>query len=95
MHVQKHLVLSNLKLVYSAFKANEKVDFSKFVQLRPRHCILAGASRTHFVCVCTTHQYVKLMIQGVKLSDIPGASLIRYCDCLAQVLCNPPLPSCY
>ncbi len=48
---QKRLVLGNLKEVYRAFKENDKVGFSKFAELRPRHCILAGASVTHPVCV--------------------------------------------
>ena len=101
VHIQKRLILSNLKEVYYAFKdqyPNEKVGFSKFAELRPRHCILAGASGTHSVCVCTIHQNVKLMIQGVKLSDLSASgitNLASYQHCLSQILCNPPSPSCY
>ena len=101
VHIQKRLVLSSLKEVYQLFKdrfPNETVGFSKFAELRPKHCILAGASGTHLVCVCTIHQNVKLMMLGVKLpyltaqSDIP---LSTYHNCLAQIICNPPLPACY
>ena len=98
VHVQKRLVLSNLKEAYSEFKdkfPDVKVGFSKFAELRPRHCVLAGASGTHSVCVCTIHQNVKLMVQGVKLSHLSGSSLTNYHHCLAQTLCNPPSPSCY
>lgn len=66
-HVQKKLILSNLKEMYTAFRSEYsdiKIGFSLFATLRPRHCILAGASGTHTVCVCSVHQNVKLMIDG-------------------------------
>ena len=68
VHVQKRLLLGNLKEVYQQFKEKhpmEKIGFSKFSELRPQHCVLAGASGTHAVCVCTIHQNVKLMMIGV------------------------------
>jgi hypothetical protein len=72
-HVQKRLVLSNLKEAYQLFKEkfpDEKIGFSKFAELRPKQCVLAGASGTHSVCVCTIHQNVKLMMLGAKLPDL-------------------------
>ena len=101
VHVQKRLVLSNLKEVYRSFKdafPSKKIGFSKFAELRPPHCVLAGASGTHSVCVCTIHQNVKLMFLGARLSDIvapESISLPTYHHCLAKILCNPPLPTCY
>lgn len=65
--VQKRLVLCNLKELFGKFKqenANVKVGFSAFANLRPKHCVLAGASGTHTVCVCTIHQNTKLMLEG-------------------------------
>ena len=62
IHVQKRLILSNLKELYQDFKnkyLTEHIGFSKFAELRPTHCILAGGSGTHSVCVCTIHQNVK------------------------------------
>ena len=64
--------------------------FSKFAELRPKHCILAGASGTHSVCVCTIHQHLKLMLLSMRLLD-----LATYHHCLARISCNPPLPKCY
>ena len=101
VHIQKRLVLNNLREVYQLFKdrfPTETVGFSKFADLRPKHCILAGASGTHSVCVCTIHQNVKLMMLGVKLSDLTAHSdtpLSTYHSCLAQMICNPPQPGCY
>lgn len=92
-HVQKRLVLSNLKEVYHEFKmkyCDKKIGFSKFASLRPKHCVLAGASGTHSVCVCTIHQNVKLMMFEIHIPD-----LSTYQHCLAQIMCNPPLPKCY
>ena len=57
LHVQKRLVLSNLRDIYREFKEkfpDQKIGFSKFAELRPKHCVLAGASGTHSVCVYNT-----------------------------------------
>ena len=99
--MQKRLILSNLRELYRSFKdkhQEQKVGFSKFAELRPRHCVLAGASGTHSVCVCTLHQNMKLMMQSIKLGELTtsdGTSLQTYQHCISQVICNPPLPSCY
>ena len=66
VHMQKRLVLSNLKEVYQLFKQKhptKSIGFSKFAELRPKKCVLAGESGTHSVCVCTIHQNVILMMQ--------------------------------
>jgi hypothetical protein len=101
VHKQKRLVLGNLKELYQAFKNEHPtlhIGFTKFAELRPKHCILAGASGTHAVCVCTIHQNVKLMLEGVKiqrLSSIQDPQLTNYHCCIAQLVCNPALPRCY
>ncbi|XP_044590057.1 uncharacterized protein LOC123268763 isoform X3 [Cotesia glomerata] len=64
-HIQKRLILSNLKELYELFKLEYpdcKVGFSMFASLRPKYCVLAGSGDTHTVCVCSIHQNVKLMI---------------------------------
>ena len=73
-HIQKRLVLSNLREVYGEFKErfpDQKIGFSKFANLRPRHCILAGAGGTHSVCVCAIHQNVKLTMMEMQLPELP------------------------
>lgn len=70
---QKRLVLGNLKEIFQGFNdknPNVKVGFSKFCGLRPKNCVLAGASGTHCVCVCCAHENVKLMLAGCKLQYI-------------------------
>ena len=101
VHVQKRLVLGDLKEIYQLFKDKfpmEKIGFSKFAALQPKHCVLAGASGTHSVCVCTIHQNVKLMMLGARLPDVTAhcdIPLTTYHHCLARIVCNPPLPACY
>jgi hypothetical protein len=93
-HVQKRLVLSNLKEEYHDFKEkfpSEKIDFSRFATLRKKQCVLAGAGGTHCVCVCTIHKNVKLMLHMVQ-SHVP--ELTTYHACLVKTMCNPPSPSC-
>lgn len=66
---QKRLILCNLKEAYQQFKeqnSNIKIGFSKFADLRPKFCILAGGNGTHSVCVCTIHQNMKLMLHSIK-----------------------------
>ena len=95
VNIQKRLVLSNLKELYRLFIDRfpcQKIGFSKFVELRPTHCVLGGASSTNSVCVCTIHQNVKLMIQSAKQCGLSNEeSFTTYHDCIAKVI----LPSCY
>ena len=70
----------------------------KFAQLRPKHCVLAGASGTHAVYVCTIHQNVKLMMMGGRISELSAQEdvpLKTYNHCLSQIICNPPQTTCY
>ena len=62
-HIQKLLVLSDLRGVHHEFKEKIpdcKIGVLKFAKLIPKHCVLAGTSGTHSVCVC--------MYQNMKLS---------------------------
>ncbi len=97
----KRLVLANLKEIYALFKEkhpDKKVGFSKFAMLRPKECVLAGASGTHQVCVCTVHNNIKLMMTNSGMAKITGREevpLIHYSHPLSKIMCNPPLPSCH
>ncbi|KYM96890.1 hypothetical protein ALC62_12427 [Cyphomyrmex costatus] len=100
-HVQKRLILSNLSELYEKFRndyPDVKIGISKFCELRPRHCVLAGSSGTHTVCVCTHHENVKLMIDAINLqaitkdTDLP---LKSYSDCLQEITCKNPTSSCH
>ena len=101
VHVQKRLMLGNLKEVYQQFKEKhptDKIGFSKFADLRPKHCILAGASGTHTVCVCTIHQNVTFMMIGGKIAELSAHDdipLKEYNHCLAKIIYHPPQPDCY
>lgn len=67
IHCQKRLILSNLKELHRFFQSTypeTKIGFSAFASLRPKHCVLAGGSGTHTICVCSIHQNIKLMMLG-------------------------------
>lgn len=99
--LQKRLILANLKEVYAQFKQkypDKKIGFSKFAMLRPKECVLAGASGTHQVCVCTIHNNVKLMMMNARMATITSSEevpLLHYSHALAKMMCNPSLPSCH
>lgn len=87
---QKRLLLSNLNELYVHFKnthPEHKIGRSKFCELRPKWCILAGSSGTHSVCVCIFHQNIKLMIDGAKLN-------VNYKDLLDVLVCDINNYSC-
>ena len=68
-----------------------KIGFSKFAELRPRYCVLAGASGTHSVCICTIHQNVKLMILGENYPSFNYLNSKPYHDFVAGIIYNPPI----
>ena len=68
VHKQKRLLMCILKELFVAFKEKfpiAKVSFAKFCSLRPKWCVLLGASGTHSVCVCTMHQNTKLLLAPI------------------------------
>lgn len=82
-HVQKRLLLSNLKELFPQYKSNSKdpVGFSTFAKLRPKWCVIAGPQGTHNVCVCTHHQNPKLMVAGIGNKDVTYKILMEKCVC--------------
>ena len=81
---QKRLILGNLRELYSSFKSYEgspHVGFSTFASLRPRHCVLAGSSGTHTVCVCTHHQNPKLQVAALGVKGLAIYELMRKSVC--------------
>ena len=102
VHEQTHLVLCNLKETYQPFKEKlpqMKIGFSKFAELHPKECVLAGASGTHSVCVCTVYQNVKLMMTDSRIADITADDenqpLAHYRHCLSALQCNPAQEKCF
>lgn len=87
---QKHLILCNLKELYSSFKCKYplfNIGFSKFCTLHPKWCVLAGASGTHSVCVCIIHQNVQLLLSATHFQE-------SYHDLLAKMVCSIESRNC-
>ena len=88
VRMQKRLVLCNIRTLFTAFKVRYpevKIGFSKFCSLKPKWCILAGASGTHTVCVCAIHQNIKLFLTPVNM---------HYKYLLPFLVCNPENREC-
>jgi len=96
---QKMLVLMTLKELYANFKSEypDQISFSKFAELRPRECVLAGASGTHSVCVCIYHENFSLLIEGARLEkqEDGKTKFLSTSNVLNLALCANPQPSCY
>eukprot|EP00731_Ephydatia_muelleri_P000156 Em0001g156a len=87
VHEQKRLLLCNLWEAYRELKQHHPditIGFTKFAMLRPRECVLAGASGTHSVCVCPECE-----INDVRCEATDG-ELKHYRDYFAAMMCNPP-----
>ena len=80
---QKRLILGNLKEIFNTYKDtnNPNIGFSSFASLRPKWCIIAGASGTHSVCVCVHHQNPKLKVSAIGNRDLTYHDLIEHSVC--------------
>lgn len=99
-HEQKRLLLHNLAEIHKQFIVSNpeiKISISKFSKLRPAQCILANQNGTHNVCVCKTHENVKLKVQGLKqkLKQKKIDYDFSYHDLLKDIVCKKPRPECY
>lgn len=86
----KRLLLGNLNELYASFKfdyAETKISFSKFCKLRPKWCVLAGASGTHNVCVCEIHQNVELLLDAAPINE-------TYKDLMKLLVCSMEKKEC-
>ncbi|XP_065079406.1 uncharacterized protein LOC135702303 [Ochlerotatus camptorhynchus] len=93
IYVQRRLVLCNLQEAYSIFKntyPDIKIGFSMFASNRPKHCILAGTSGTHTVCVCIYHQNVKLIFKTLQSRQSLPDGVDSYHDLFKKIICQNP-----
>ena len=101
VQMQKRLLLINLKELFQLLKEKYpgmKCSFTKFASLRPKYCVLAGASGTHSVCVCTIHENSKLLVEGSNMKSLTAHTnnpLKSYHDCLKIMICVEPTDNCY
>lgn len=100
VHVQKFLILNTLRECFVLFKErypDHKIGFSKFCELRPKHCVLPGSAGTHSVCVCTLHQNATLMMVQCKLPELTNREMPikTYKDLTINIVCENPTDKCY
>ena len=71
-HMQKRLILCNLKELFAQFKQQHPdtvVGFSKFCSLRSKLCTLVGPSGSYSVSVCTIHQNITLLVNSINIDE--------------------------
>ncbi|XP_065075407.1 uncharacterized protein LOC135699120 [Ochlerotatus camptorhynchus] len=98
VYIQRRLVLCNLQEVYAIFKDKypaTKIGFSMFASKRPKHCILAGTSSTHTVCMCVYHQNVKLIFKTLQDRKSLPVDVKSYHDLFFKILCTNPTEQCW
>lgn len=89
--MQKRLLQFSLKEVYQLFKLKYKNDvkigFSKFADLRPKCCIIAGEKETWNCCVC-------VYCRNLKLSMKPFINETKIQSMLEQIVCDSNSENC-
>lgn len=93
---QLRLVLMNLNEAYEIFKEEhplKMLSFSKFAELRPKECILAGQTNgIHVTCVCQKHQNVSLEFECLKKIKTPNFDSIE--NIIKSMLCSKITEAC-
>lgn len=96
--IQRRLVMMNLHEAFQMFKRdypNDKIGFSKFAEIRPRECVLAGSTHgIHTTCVCEKHQNVKLIFDALKQIGM-FKNATSYRDIITKLLCDIPTKDCH
>ena len=80
----KRLLLANLKELHMEFKKRHpdlQIGLSKFCSLRPKWCVTVDSKGMHNVCVCTTHQNMKLMVEALPVK-------VDYKYILGKLVCS-------
>jgi hypothetical protein len=86
-HIQKRLILCNLTELHqkwleeSGQKNITKIGLTSFALLRPSHCIFAGRSGTHTVCVCIHHQNPNLMLKALNKPKLALSNMMSLAVC--------------
>ena len=82
--------LCNLQELFTAFREkhpNVNIEFLKFCTFRPKWCVLAGSEMTHFVCICSAHQNVVVLVDAMDW-DLTCKDLIK------KIVCNSETNKC-
>ena len=72
-----------------------KIIISKFIKIKPRHCVLAGSSGTHNVCVYVQHENFKLMLNEINIKQRILYDVENYYDYLDSIVCPDSSSSCH
>lgn len=98
---QKRLLLFTVKDLFNKFceqNSEVRIGFSKFCEVRPKHCVLPGESGTYTVCVYIIHENAKLMLDAIDLSTLSSGlniPLHNYLDCLNLMVCRARSRDCF
>lgn len=94
--LQKRYLICTLKELYKLFKheyPNDKVGFSKFADMRPKHICIQGSTPMQ-ICCCIKHENFQSLVNALAYrDDIPfGKYDIDWVD--SHMLCESPTDEC-
>ena len=79
--------LQELYTVFKKKKSNLNIGISKFCALRAKSCVMAGSKMIHSVCVCSTHQHVRVLVDAMNWDLI-------YKNLIKKIVYNPDSNKC-
>lgn len=96
--IQRRLILVDLKEAFELFKTENpelKIGFSKFADVRPEECVLAGSTHgIHTTCVCVYHQNVKLIFDSLRSQFNLGEDMRTWRDLMKIMHCDDVTEKC-
>ncbi|CAH0558559.1 unnamed protein product [Brassicogethes aeneus] len=74
-----------------------KISLTKFREMRPPYCILAGGKGSHNVCVCKIHQNLRLRYAGIKQTLLKKHIQFdkSYRDSFNEMVCKESKSNCF
>ena len=79
--------LARIVYCFQEKKSNLNIGISKFCALRAKSCVMAGSKMIHSVCVCSTHQHVRVLVDAMNWDLI-------YKNLIKKIVYNPDSNKC-
>ena len=92
-HIQKRVLICNLKEVHQMFCAENsiKVSFSKFCSLRPEEVVLT-VQKGQEVCQCEYHENIEMCVEGLSKAVVSLPKSAR--EALEMTVCSMENENC-
>lgn len=99
--IQKRMLLACLRDLYIECKQSLgiKVGLTKFMSLKPEHCVFASHHSAHNICICVYHENTNLILKGLETifkneQRFNGTKELSN-HLIQKLLCDSPSEACF